>query len=236
MALLESQLWSSDMNSNQISYNNTWVWIEFFGINKSASGWKPLRDKRLVIRWHNRTSRLFHAVQQTSSLCPKKRCIRTYQVASCLSWSKTPQPAASWFSSKNSIDSRHFSTTLWFKVFSTLNYVHSFLQWRVNPSDRHKTCFSGNGNRYQFVGAPFGLKPLTGIVQNTQNRIFKDSAFVGCYVDDLIVHSKTIEEHGLHLQHTIQLLNKFNIKLNCEKFVFVASKVVLLGLSSLITQ
>jgi hypothetical protein len=115
------------------------------------------------------------------------------------------------------------------KIFSTLDYVHSFLQWKIATSDRHKTAFTWKNVRYQFLGAPFGLKPITGVVQHTQNSIFQDCHFVEVYVDDIIIHSKSVAEHILHLQHVIRLLNQHHIKLNMKKCVFIATQVKLLG-------
>jgi transposase InsO family protein len=115
------------------------------------------------------------------------------------------------------------------RIFSTLDYVHSFLQWPLFPSDREKTAFTWNNHQYQFKGAPFGLKPITGVVQQTQNAIFNDCSFVEVYVDDIIIHSKTLADHILHLEKVLQLLNINCIKLNLKKCHFIATKVKLLG-------
>lgn len=103
------------------------------------------------------------------------------------------------------------------------------MQWKLLPSDRHKTCFTWRGIKCQFIGAPFGLKPLTGAVQNTQDQIFADLPFVLCYVDDIIVHSASLDEHILHLQAVLQRINAYNLKLKLEKCVFLTSVVILLG-------
>ena len=115
------------------------------------------------------------------------------------------------------------------RFFSTLDYMHSFHQWPLLPAHRHKTCFTWRSKRYQFRGAPFGLAPLTGHIQNTQDQIFKDCPFAHSFVDDLIVHSNTLEEHLEHLRYVLQQINKFNLKIRYEKCVFIASELILLG-------
>ena len=115
------------------------------------------------------------------------------------------------------------------EVFTVLDYLHSFLQLQIALKDRPKTCFTWRNIRYWFVGAPFGIKPLTGIMQSVQFAIFKHLAFVLTYVDDLVIHSSSFSEHIHHVEQVLVLLNRYNIKLKIPKAVFLASVITLLG-------
>ncbi|RVW70979.1 Transposon Tf2-2 polyprotein [Vitis vinifera] len=62
-------------------------------------------------------------------------------------------------------------------------------------------------------------------------KIFKPlvGRIVEVYIDDIVVKSKTREEHVLHLQEVFQLLRKYDMKLNPSKCVFGVSTVKFLG-------
>lgn len=115
-------------------------------------------------------------------------------------------------------------------VFSTIDLRESFLQFKLHEDDRKKTAFTWNGRLYQFVGAPFGLKNLTFHVQRVMSELLlgcADFAFV--YVDDIIIYSRTPEEHIQHLNEILNLLNKANLKIKEEKCKFFHKSILALG-------
>lgn len=50
-----------------------------------------------------------------------------------------------------------------------------------------------------FQGCPFGLKPISSQFQRVMAIIFKDMNFVTAFVDDIVVYSKSMEEHTQHV-------------------------------------
>ena len=69
---------------------------------------------------------------------------------------------------------------------------------------------------------PFGLKNAGATYQRLVNKIFKDhiGQKMECYVDDMIVKSKTRSDHPTDLRDAFQTLRKYNMRLNPEKRVF----------------
>ena len=69
---------------------------------------------------------------------------------------------------------------------------------------------------------PFSLKNAGTTYQRLVNKIF--NPLIGhtmeVYVDDMITKSKEPRDHVKHLEETFELLRKYEMKLNPEKYVF----------------
>ncbi|RVW14316.1 Retrovirus-related Pol polyprotein from transposon 17.6 [Vitis vinifera] len=78
---------------------------------------------------------------------------------------------------------------------------------------------------------PFGLKNVGTTYQRLMTKIFKPlvGRTVEVYIDDIVVKSKTREEHVLHLQEVFHLLRKYSMKLNPSKCAFGISASKFLG-------
>ena len=68
---------------------------------------------------------------------------------------------------------------------------------------------------------PFGLTNAHATFMSTINSIFHNvlDEFVVVFLDDILVYSKTLQDHAQHLQQTLQILrdNQFYGKLSkCE--------------------
>ncbi|RVW67471.1 Retrovirus-related Pol polyprotein from transposon 17.6 [Vitis vinifera] len=78
---------------------------------------------------------------------------------------------------------------------------------------------------------PFGLKNAGATYQRLMTKIFKPMVgrTVEVYIDDIVVKSKTREEHVLHLQEVFHLLRRYDMKLNPSKCAFGVSVGKFLG-------
>ena len=77
-------------------------------------------------------------------------------------------------------------------------------------SDKQKTAFTCRYGTYQFTVMPFGLMTAPSTFQRMMNRVFFDLLDEGvlCYLDDLLIYSKTVKEHKILLDKVFALLNK----------------------------
>ena len=87
-------------------------------------------------------------------------------------------------------------------VFSTLDLQSGYWQLPVNKTDREKTAFCpGPGmGLYQFCQMPFGLTGATSSFQRFMDTALRGLLFVLIYLDDILIHSPTLEQHKEHLR------------------------------------
>jgi transposase InsO family protein len=105
------------------------------------------------------------------------------------------------------------------KVFSTIDLKSSYHQIYVKDEDQPKTAFTTRYGQFQFRAMPFGLKTAPATFQAIMNRIFLSmiDVFVVVYLDDLLVYSKTKEEHQVHLERVFEKLREFGLVANQAK-------------------
>ena len=115
--------------------------------------------------------------------------------------------------------------------FTLLDSRSAYWSINVDPQDRPKTAFSDGNRLYQFRRLPFGLSGAPTTYQRVMNVVL--SSVLGkhtlAYLDDVLVYSKTFEDHLVHLDETLTLLNNAGMKLNMEKCEIAKHKIRFLG-------
>jgi hypothetical protein len=78
---------------------------------------------------------------------------------------------------------------------------------------------------------PFGLMNAPATFQRLMDNVFYDVTwkFVLVYMDDIIIYSKTLEDHRKHLEQVLQLLINAGLKLNPDKCDFFRKQILFLG-------
>jgi hypothetical protein len=86
-------------------------------------------------------------------------------------------------------------------------------QIRLVPGDEHKTAFKTHHGHWEFKVRPFGLTNAPATFQAAMNDIFGHllRKCVLIFVDDILVYSKTLEEHKGHLQLVFSILQEHNL-------------------------
>ena len=115
--------------------------------------------------------------------------------------------------------------------FSTMDFKSGFWQVRMAPESQQYTAFMvGNLGFYEFTRTPFGLcnAPVTfqRLMQNTLGEL--NLTYCIIYLGDVIVYSRTEEEHLDRLHIVLECFHEFNLKLKPSKCSFFQSKIVYL--------
>jgi hypothetical protein len=115
------------------------------------------------------------------------------------------------------------------EYISIMNVLEYFYQWIVKLDDRHKLIVIFHREQKQFNVCVMNYKNFSIYVQRQTNLMLKDlRSFVRVYMNDIIVFSKTLNDHLRHLRSVFQRLWHYNVALNSKKTFLEYSSIVLL--------
>ena len=105
-----------------------------------------------------------------------------------------------------------------YKVFSTLDLRSGYYHIGLSDSAKPKTAFVVSGmGKFEFNRVPFGLAQMPAYFQRLINEVLTDCNFAMRYLDDIIIFSKTEEEHLQHLENIFERLRKAGLQ-KCSFF------------------
>ncbi|GJX28276.1 putative reverse transcriptase domain-containing protein [Tanacetum coccineum] len=115
--------------------------------------------------------------------------------------------------------------------FSKIDLRSRYHQLRVQEEDIPKTAFRTCYGHFEFIVMPFGLTNAPTIFMDLMNRICKPylDKFVIVSIDDILIYSKSEEEHEVHLKMILDLLKKEKLYAKFSKCEFWLQEVQFLG-------
>jgi hypothetical protein len=118
------------------------------------------------------------------------------------------------------------------RFFFKVDFRAGFHQIPVASEDQEKTTFWWGNKLFKYVRLSFGLQNATAHFQRVMDHEIAAAGLTGnvcCFVDDLLIHSATFEEHLVHLRVMLQRMHTVGLTAHPDKSVFAAAAVEFLG-------
>ncbi|GJS43006.1 putative reverse transcriptase domain-containing protein [Tanacetum coccineum] len=115
--------------------------------------------------------------------------------------------------------------------FSKIDLRSGYHQLRVREEDIPKTAFRTRYGHFEFTVMPFGLTNAPAIFMDLMNRVCKPylDKFINVFIDDILIYSRSEEEHEVHLKTILDLLEKEKLYAKFSKCEFWLKEVQFLG-------
>lgn len=117
------------------------------------------------------------------------------------------------------------------RKLSSMDMVHGYHQIEIEEKDREKTAFITFQGLYEYTKMPMGISNAgfcwQRMIEICLANILWKNAFA--YLDDVLVVSKTFEEHLVHLQQVFNRFRKANLKVKLRKCKFLREELPFLG-------
>ncbi|MCU1441842.1 MAG: hypothetical protein JWP85_2839, partial [Rhodoglobus sp.] len=116
-------------------------------------------------------------------------------------------------------------------IFSKIDLKEGYNLVRIKRGDEWKTAFRSRYGHYEYLVMPFGLANAPATFQNMMNDVLREFLDQGVvvYLDDVLMYSKTREEHRELVGKVLQKLREYNLVANPKKSFFDKTEIEFLG-------
>ena len=115
------------------------------------------------------------------------------------------------------------------KYFSTLDLQAGYHHIPLDKASIPRTAFTSPFGKYEYIKVSLGLTQAPGYFQDLMTGILKDFNFAIAYLDDIIIFSKTAEEHPDHIKQIFEKLRSAHLSMKLSKCHFFMKEIQYLG-------
>lgn len=113
--------------------------------------------------------------------------------------------------------------------FSVLDLRQAYLQMELDEQSKPYMTVNTQKGLYQYQRLPYGVASAPAIWQRAMDQVLQGIPNVQCYLDDIIVTGRTMEEHLETLDRVLERLQTYGLKANQEKCKFLQDSVEYCG-------
>jgi hypothetical protein len=116
-------------------------------------------------------------------------------------------------------------------IFSKMDLRSGYHQIKIRAKDIPKTAFTTRYGLYEYTVMSFGLTNAPATFMRLMNSVFMEylDKFVVVYIDDILIYSKTKEEHAEHLRLALMKLREHRLYAKFSKCEFWLNELIYLG-------
>jgi hypothetical protein len=116
-------------------------------------------------------------------------------------------------------------------VFSNIDLRSGYHQLKIRESDIPKAAFLTRYGLYEYTVMSFGLTNAPAYFMYLMNKVFMEylDKFVVFFINDILIFSKTEEEHEKHLRMVLEKLRSNQLYTKFSKCEFWLTEVAFVG-------
>ena len=117
------------------------------------------------------------------------------------------------------------------RFFTNIDLKSGYHQIRMHPDSIQKTAFRSWYGHFEFLVLPFGLTNAPATFMHLMHQIFREQLdqFIIIFLDDILVYSRTMQDHIDHVCKTLQILRQHCLYAKMSKCAFFRYQVEYLG-------
>ena len=113
--------------------------------------------------------------------------------------------------------------------FSSIDLGNAYYQVELDEQSQEKTAFSTKQGQYCFKRMPFGIAAAPGTFQELMNEVIKGIRGAMVYLDDILIFSKSKEEHYQVIGQVLDRILAAGLRINPDKCTFMKEEIKFLG-------
>lgn len=114
--------------------------------------------------------------------------------------------------------------------FTEVDLSEAFMQLRLRDDNYYKLGIRTVNGYYTLNRAPFGLYTVPAHFQATIERMIAPVKGAKSYFDNVVIASKTLEEHAATLKQVMDIFLRYNVRVNLAKLQLCKTEMKMLGM------